>query len=72
LSHGKTDAAALKPAKKFKPLEYPKPDGVISFDKLTNVSFTNTYHGEDQPVHLVVKRYIAREIYRHLAALDTL
>ncbi len=54
LSHDKTDAAALKPAKKFKKINYPKADGIISFDKLTNVSFTNTYHGEDQPVHLIV------------------
>lgn len=55
LKHKKNDAAALKPAKKFKPIDYPKPDGVISFDKLTNVSFTNTNHAENQPVHLVVK-----------------
>ena len=55
LSHGKTDAASLKPAKNFKPIDYPKADGVLSFDKLTNVSFTNTYHEEDQPVHLKVK-----------------
>ena len=54
LKHGKTDAASLKPAKNFKPIEYPKPDGVLSFDKLTNVSFTNTFHEEDQPVHLKV------------------
>ena len=54
LKHGKSDAKSLKPAKNFKPIEYPKPDGVISFDKLTNVSFTNTYHEEDQPVHLKV------------------
>lgn len=54
MSHSKTDAASLKPASKFKPIDYPKPDGVISFDKLTNVSFTNTYHGEDQPCHLRV------------------
>jgi electron-transferring-flavoprotein dehydrogenase len=54
MKHGKTDAKSLKPAKNFKPIDYPKPDGVLSFDKLTNVSFTNTYHGEDQPVHLIV------------------
>nr|WP_321440458.1 electron transfer flavoprotein-ubiquinone oxidoreductase [uncultured Hyphomonas sp.] len=54
MKHGKTDAASLKPAKNFKPIDYPKPDGVISFDKLTNVSFTNTFHEEDQPVHLKV------------------
>ncbi|MEO1101438.1 MAG: electron transfer flavoprotein-ubiquinone oxidoreductase [Pseudomonadota bacterium] len=54
LKHTKSDAESLKPASKFKPIDYPKPDGVISFDKLTNVSFTNTYHAEDQPVHLKV------------------
>ena len=54
LKHGKTDAKSLKPASKFKPIAYPKPDGVLSFDKLTNVAFTNTYHEEDQPVHLKV------------------
>ncbi len=54
LKHGKSDAKSLKPAKNFKPIDYPKPDGVISFDKLTNVSFTNTFHEEDQPVHLKV------------------
>ncbi|MEO0981869.1 MAG: electron transfer flavoprotein-ubiquinone oxidoreductase [Pseudomonadota bacterium] len=54
LKHGKSDADSLKPASKCKPIEYPKPDGVLSFDKLTNVSFTNTYHAEDQPVHLKV------------------
>ena len=55
MSHKKTDAASLKPAEKCKPIDYPKPDGVISFDKLTNVSFTNTYHAEDQVCHLKVK-----------------
>ncbi len=55
LKHKKSDAEALLPASKFKPIAYPKPDGVLSFDKLTNVSFTNTYHGEGQPVHLIVK-----------------
>ncbi|RIJ13913.1 electron transfer flavoprotein-ubiquinone oxidoreductase [Henriciella mobilis] len=55
LKHGKSDAQALEPASKHKPIDYPKPDGKISFDKLTNVSFTNTNHAEDQPVHLIVK-----------------
>ncbi len=54
LKHKKTDAQSLKPAAKFKPIDYPKPDGTLSFDKLTNVSFTATYHEEDQPVHLQV------------------
>ncbi|MCA8897851.1 MAG: electron transfer flavoprotein-ubiquinone oxidoreductase [Hyphomonas sp.] len=65
LKHGKTDAAALKPAKKFKPIDYPKPDGVISFDKLTNVSFTNTYHAEDQPVHLKLGDLALQKMSEH-------
>jgi len=52
LKHGKNDAEATRPAKRFKPIEYPKPDGVLTFDKLTNVSFSATNHEEDQPVHL--------------------
>ena len=54
LKHGKSDAKSLQPAKKFKPITYPKPDGVISFDRLTNVSFSATNHEEDQPIHLKV------------------
>jgi electron-transferring-flavoprotein dehydrogenase len=52
LKHGKTDAEAMEDASKYKPITYPKPDGVISFDRLTSVSFTNTYHSEDQVSHL--------------------
>ncbi len=52
LHHGKTDAASLKPAAGFKPIEYPKPDGVLTFDRLTSVAFSGTSHEEDQPVHL--------------------
>ncbi|MCI4662746.1 MAG: electron transfer flavoprotein-ubiquinone oxidoreductase [Neomegalonema sp.] len=55
LSHGKTDAAATGEAAKFKPIDYPKPDGVLSFDRLTNVSYSATNHEEDQPSHLVLK-----------------
>ncbi|MEM8617171.1 MAG: electron transfer flavoprotein-ubiquinone oxidoreductase [Pseudomonadota bacterium] len=54
LKHKKADHEYLKPAEKCVKLEYPKPDGVLSFDKLTSVSFTNTYHAEDQPKHLKV------------------
>ena len=50
--HGKPDYASTKPASRFKPIEYPKPDGVLSFDRLTNVSFSATNHEEDQPIHL--------------------
>ena len=52
LKHGKTDAAATGKAADFKPIVYPKPDGKLTFDKLTNVSFSATNHEEDQPVHL--------------------
>jgi electron-transferring-flavoprotein dehydrogenase len=52
LGHKKDDASSTKKAAKFKPIEYPKPDGVLTFDRLTNVSMTFTNHGEDQPSHL--------------------
>ncbi len=52
LRHGKTDAEATEPADKHAPIEYPKPDGVLSFDRLTNVSFSFTNHEESQPAHL--------------------
>ncbi|PHR59843.1 MAG: electron transfer flavoprotein-ubiquinone oxidoreductase [Robiginitomaculum sp.] len=52
LKHGKTDALSTEPADQHKPISYPKPDGVLTFDKLTSVSFSATNHEEDQPVHL--------------------
>ena len=52
LKHGKPDYATLKPPSALKPIAYPKPDGVLTFDRLTNVSFSATNHEEDQPVHL--------------------
>ncbi len=52
LKHGKTDAAATEKASKHKPVAYPKPDGKLSFDRLTNVSFSMTNHAEGQPPHL--------------------
>ena len=55
LKHGKTDAASLEPAAKDKPIAYPKPDGVVSFDKLSSVFLSNTNHEEDQPIHLTLK-----------------
>jgi len=54
LKHGKTDAAATGKAADHKILEYPKPDGKLSFDRLTNVSFSATNHAEEQPCHLVL------------------
>lgn len=55
LKHGKTDAAATGEAKDYKPIDYPKPDGVLSFDRLTNVAFAATNHEESQPCHLRLK-----------------
>jgi len=52
--HGKADYAALKPAKNFKPIAYPKPDGKLTFDILSSVFLSATNHEEDQPVHLVL------------------
>ena len=52
MSHKKDDAASTKKAADFKVIDYPKPDGVLTFDRLTNVSMTFTNHGEDQPSHL--------------------
>jgi len=52
LKHGKTDAAATGLAANYKPIAYPKPDGKLTFDRLTNVSFSGTNHEENQPVHL--------------------
>jgi electron-transferring-flavoprotein dehydrogenase len=55
LKHGKSDAAATGLAKDHKPIDYPKPDGVLSFDRLTNVAYSFTNHDEAQPAHLKLK-----------------
>jgi electron-transferring-flavoprotein dehydrogenase len=55
LSHGKPDYATLKRAAECTPIGYPKPDGVVSFDRLSSVFLSNTNHDEDQPVHLKLK-----------------
>jgi electron-transferring-flavoprotein dehydrogenase len=55
LRHEKTDAEATRRARHFEPIDYPKPDGVLSFDRLTNVAFSFTNHDEGQPSHLRLK-----------------
>jgi len=55
LKHGKTDAASTGLAKDYPQLKYPKPDGVISFDKLSSVFLSATNHEEDQPAHLKLR-----------------
>ena len=52
MKHGKNDAEATGKASDHPVIEYPRPDGVLSFDRLTNVSFSGTNHEEEQPVHL--------------------
>jgi electron-transferring-flavoprotein dehydrogenase len=55
LGHDKTDAEATGRAKRYEPIHYPKPDGVLSFDRLTNVAYSFTNHAEGQPCHLHLK-----------------
>ncbi len=52
LKHGKNDADSTEHASKHKPIDYPKPDGKLSFDRLTNVAYSFTNHEESQPAHL--------------------
>ena len=52
LRHGKPDSATLETAARSRPIAYPKPDGVITFDRLSSVYLSGTNHEEDQPVHL--------------------
>jgi electron-transferring-flavoprotein dehydrogenase len=55
LRHGKADHESLKPAAAAPRIVYPRPDGVVSFDRLSSVFLSNTNHEEDQPVHLRLK-----------------
>jgi electron-transferring-flavoprotein dehydrogenase len=55
LNHPTPDYACLEDASKMPKIDYPKPDGVISFDKLSSVYLSNTTHEEDQPCHLKLK-----------------
>jgi len=52
LNHSEPDHLSLKEKTKSKKIKYPKPDGILTFDRLTNVSFSSTYHEENQPCHL--------------------
>jgi electron-transferring-flavoprotein dehydrogenase len=55
LHHQHADHECLRPASEFKPIVYPKPDGKLTFDRLSSVFISNTNHAEDQPVHLTLK-----------------
>jgi electron-transferring-flavoprotein dehydrogenase len=54
LKHGKPDYKTLKPAAQCTPIVYAKPDGKLTFDRLSSVFLSNTNHEEDQPPHLLV------------------
>ena len=54
MRHGKPDHATLKPLDEVEPIVYPRPDGVLTFDRLSSVFLSNTNHEEDQPSHLVL------------------
>ena len=55
LHHTHADHECLRPASEFQPIAYPKPDGKLTFDRLSSVFISNTNHAEDQPIHLTLK-----------------
>ena len=65
LPHGKPDFATLKPAADCRPIAYPKPDGKVTFDRLSSVYLSNTNHEEDQPVHLIVRNAALQKSSEH-------
>jgi electron-transferring-flavoprotein dehydrogenase len=65
VKHGKPDYATLKPASECTPIAYPKPDGTLTFDRLSSVFLSNTNHEEDQPVHLHVANLDLQKSFEH-------
>ncbi|AKH99798.1 flavin-dependent dehydrogenase [Hoeflea sp. IMCC20628] len=65
MSHGKPDYAMLEPAAKHKKIAYPRPDGVLTFDRLSSVFLSNTNHDENEPVHLQVKDMALQKTSEH-------
>jgi electron-transferring-flavoprotein dehydrogenase len=65
LRHGKPDSRCLKPAADCQPIAYPKPDGKLTFDRLSSVFISNTNHEEDQPNHLHVARMDLQKASEH-------
>ncbi len=55
LHHDHSDHETLKKKTEVEPIKYPKPDGVLTFDRLSSVFISNTNHTEDQPIHLTLK-----------------
>jgi electron-transferring-flavoprotein dehydrogenase len=65
LGHGKPDYATLKPAAECAPIAYPRPDGKLTFDRLSSVFLSNTNHEEDQPPHLKVADIALQKASEH-------
>jgi len=65
MHHGKADFATLKPAADSGKIAYPKPDGKLTFDRLSSVYLSNTNHEEDQPVHLLVRDSVLQKESEH-------
>ena len=65
LKHGKPDHACTKPIAAVTPIVYPKPDGKLTFDRLSSVYLSNTNHEEDQPAHLHVKDMSLQKASEH-------
>jgi electron-transferring-flavoprotein dehydrogenase len=65
LRHGKPDFATLKPAAECRPIAYQKPDGKLTFDRLSSVYLSNTNHEEDQPPHLLVRDAALQKTSEH-------
>jgi electron-transferring-flavoprotein dehydrogenase len=65
LRHGKPDSATLKPASECTPIVYAKPDGKLTFDRLSSVFVSNTNHEEDQPIHLHVADMALQKASEH-------
>jgi electron-transferring-flavoprotein dehydrogenase len=65
LRHGRPDGDCLKPAAQCRPISYPRPDGKLTFDRLSSVFLSNTNHEEDQPVHLQVADPVLQKTSEH-------
>src|SRR6476660_2599864 len=65
LGHGKSDAGTLKPAAECSPIAYPRPDGKLTFDRLSSVFLSSTNHEEDQPPHLHVSDMALQKASEH-------
>ncbi len=72
LKHQHADHQALRPSSAYQPIEYPKPDGVLSFDRASSVYLSNTHHRDGEPCHLILKNeQHTQEVWDHFAGPET-